>query len=131
MRCEYWSVGVLSSTMDRAFKALEEIHSTEIAFPSRSVQGDCSPSGNYIRPLLRSFRNILYICIPRCSFQLIMVSRLCYCGAACVARQWCPHVLWRRSRVSVTSYWSIVRLLQVPCCMVTASLLCQCIGHCR
>ena len=56
---------------------------------------------------------------------MIVVSRLCYRGAACVARQWCPHVLWGRSRVSVTSYWSIVRLLQVPCCMVTASLLCQ------
>ena len=60
---------------------------------------------------------------------MIVVSRLCYRGAACVARQWCPHVLWRRSRVSVTSYWSIVRLLQVPCCMVTASLLCQRIVH--
>ena len=45
--------------MDRAFKALDEIHSTEIAFPSRSLQGDCSPSGNYIRPLLRGFRNTL------------------------------------------------------------------------
>ena len=54
---------------------------------------------------------------------MIVVSRLCYRAAACVARQWCPHVLWRRPRVSVTSYWSIVHLLQVPCCMVTASLL--------
>ena len=53
---------------------------------------------------------------------MIVVSRLCYRGTACVARQWCPHVLWRRSRVSVTSYWSIVRLLQVPCCMVTESI---------
>ena len=30
---------------------------------------------------------------------MIVVSRLCYRGTACVARQWCPHVLWRRSRV--------------------------------
>ena len=82
---EYWSVGVLSSAMDRTFKALYEIHSTEMAFPSRSLQGDCSPCGNYIRALLRSFRNILYICIPRCSSKMIVVSRLCYRGAACGA----------------------------------------------
>ena len=57
-----------SAALWTVFKALDEIHSTEIACPSRSVQGDCSPSGNYIRPLLRSFRKTLYICIPRCSF---------------------------------------------------------------
>ena len=44
---------MLSNVMDRAFKALDEIHSTEMAFPSLSkviVQ-----SGNYVCPLLQSF----------------------------------------------------------------------------
>ena len=75
-------------------------HRNVISF---SIQEDCSPSGNCIRPVLWSFRNSVYTCISRCSFWMIVVSLLFYRGAACAVWQCCPRVLWRRSHMSVTS----------------------------
>ena len=115
--------------MDRAFKALDEIHSTEIAFPSRSLQGDCSPSGIYSSSVAKFSKHFVHmystlfilndrgitavlpwycLCCTAVVSACFVETFTCVCDVILVD---CPFVagalLHGNSVVAVSTYWAL------------------------
>ena len=106
---------------------LDEIHSTEIAFPISQCPGWLFSRWKlYSSSVVKFSKHFVHMY----STLFILNNRgitavLPWCCVCCTV---VVSTCFVETFTSVTSYWSIAHLLQVPCCMVTVSLLCQLLG---